>query len=204
MDYQAIIQEELNAIASYYNSNEVAYLALTAKVEATLRNKLAYRLQQRMMDEQTTLQVARDWQDTDIAIITSSGQPEALIYLKSGYIPDETDANSSMIGFYPKKVLDASQKSNQIGLDHTQTFAILFYTHQNKPVEEVYRKSVKHDNAFLRAFKQHNAKEMLESAKNNITNFFNAKNLPITHILIDAGTCWDVKVDIHTWLVELS
>lgn len=204
MDYQAIIQEELSVIASYYNSNEVAYLALTAKVEATLRNKLAYRLQQRMMDEQTTLQVARDWQDTDIAIITSAGQPEALIYLKSGYIPDETEANSSMIGFYPKKVLDASQKSHQIGLDHTQTFAILFYTHQDKPVEEVYKKSVKHDNAFLRAFKQHSAEEMLDSAKTNITIFFSAKNLPTTHIIIEAGKCWDVKVDIHTWLVELS
>jgi hypothetical protein len=203
MDYCSIIQEEISNIANYYNSNEVAYLALTAKVEATLRNKLAYRLQQRMIDEQTTLQVARDWQDTDIAIITSNGQAEALIYLKSGYIPDETDANESMIGFYPKKVLDAAQKANQIGFDHTKTYAVLFYTHQNKSVAEVYRKTVKHDNAFLRAFKKHTAEEMLSSAKKNITTFFENKNLKPIHITIEAGTCWDVKVEIHTWLVEL-
>ncbi len=204
MNYHSIIQEELATIVKYYNPNELAYLALTSKVEATLQRKLAYRMQQRLFAEQTSLRVVIDWQDIDIAIISSDGTPEALFFIKSGAIPDETEANTTMIGFYPKKVLEMAQKAYEIKLDHTKTFALLFFTHQNQPIADSYKKSVKHDNAFLRAFKKNTSEEILKTATENIDSFFASKKLETVHVAIQAGECWGVQMQVHGWLIELE
>jgi hypothetical protein len=204
MDYLTILQEEIIKIATYYNPNELAYLALTSKVENTLRDKLTYRLQERLVAEHMNLLSTKEWQEADIAILTPDYKAEVLIFLKSGVTADETKANESMIGFYPKKAMEEAKKSREIVNEQTRIYLLLFYVHQNKTLNERYKKITKNNNAFQRAFKNGDSAQISAEAKAHITHFFSLHNLHPENTIIEAGQYWDINVQIHSWLTEIE
>ncbi len=204
MNYTALLKDELSKIESYFNQNELAYLALTAKIEQPLREKLAYRLQQRLDEEHSNLFCARDWHDVDIAVIDTDGNVDRMIVIKSGYTADETNVNASMVGFYPKKIIDDLRKTADLGGSKTKYFALLFYTQIDKPIEQHLKKIVKHDNSLNRSFKQHSADEILEEATGYINHFFEQHNITTQKGCIKAGNCWKIEVNIYYWFMEIS
>jgi hypothetical protein len=65
-------------------SNELAFLALTSKVELPVRDRLSFAIAQ-MLEAEGSL-VSREWKErVDIAVLSSSREPEALIELKCMY-----------------------------------------------------------------------------------------------------------------------
>ncbi len=204
MNYTALLKDELASLATYFNANELAYLALTAKIEQPLREKIAYRLQQRITAENPDLYCAREWHDTDIALIDKEGNVNRIVLIKSGYTADETNMNASMVGFYPKKIIDDLRKTAELGGNETKYFALLFYTHIDKPVPAHLKKIVKHDNSLNRAFKQQNAAQIIEEAQGYINHFFEQHRITTEQGCIEAGQCWDIEVKIYYWFMELS
>lgn len=77
-----IIRNAMTTLGEHYESNatsdpsELAYLALTAKLELVIRDKLAYRLQK---DEALkSLVVRREWKKVDLAILSLNPDREGV------------------------------------------------------------------------------------------------------------------------------
>lgn len=76
--------ETLRTIGEDFQENELAYLALTGKVENPFRDRLAFKLHRNLSPE---VVVAKEWRRVDIAILRSE-VPLALIELKAMYTFD--------------------------------------------------------------------------------------------------------------------
>lgn len=85
-----LVAQNLQALGEDFRPNELAYLALTSKVEATIRDRLAYRLHQHLAEKRSHLAVAREWQvfnrkRFDLAVVTDTSRPRLLLEAKAMY-----------------------------------------------------------------------------------------------------------------------
>ena len=72
----------LEAAAASFAPGELAYLALTSKIERPLQDRLAWLLHTRLPD----LVVSREWRATDIAILSAGAEsPLVLLEAKAMY-----------------------------------------------------------------------------------------------------------------------
>jgi hypothetical protein len=69
----------VDAVAQECDGDELAYLALTGKIEGRVRDRLAWRLHQSLTDG---YQFAREWRRVDLAVL-SGGHPRLLVELKA-------------------------------------------------------------------------------------------------------------------------
>src|SRR5438105_184489 len=72
----------LRDAAASFDPGELAYLALTSKVEHAVRDRLAWALSKRGHC------VAREWRRTDLAVLDEAGDPRAALEAKATYTHD--------------------------------------------------------------------------------------------------------------------
>src|SRR5690348_7326338 len=65
---------------------ELAYLALTSKIEHPIRDRMAFYLHSKFSGAGSI--VAREWKRVDLAVIASDGKPSCLVELKACYTFD--------------------------------------------------------------------------------------------------------------------
>lgn len=65
-----------------FQTNELAYLSLTTKIELPFRDRLAYSLFKEL--DAKNIIVSREWKRTDLALL-QNGLPSVLIELKAMY-----------------------------------------------------------------------------------------------------------------------
>jgi hypothetical protein len=85
MKYRDILDDEMKKIAISFNENELAYLALTSKIEFPIRDKLAYNLYKKLWGQ--GIIVAREWRRSDLAFL-DGGEPVFICELKAAYTFD--------------------------------------------------------------------------------------------------------------------
>lgn len=90
-DQRAMIIDELARIRTAFEPDELAYLALTTRVENQIRNRLAWRLHQRL--EPQGLIAARDWIHADLAILDPDARPMTTVHAK---VLQDADARSDL------------------------------------------------------------------------------------------------------------
>jgi hypothetical protein len=198
-----LLKQELSQLHHNFAEGELAYLALTSKADIPIRDRLAFQLQKRLSADRQNLLCARDWRDIDIAIMKDFTNPSTLIICKSGYTVDESSANASMQGFYPRKLFGDMQKAKELGQSNTNLLGVLFYTHLNKAVDTKLKHIVKYDNAINRAFAVEKEQQIASQAVASVTNFWANHKIQNESGIIPAGVCWDIRVDIHFWVVSL-
>ena len=72
---------ELESLHETFEAGELAYLTLTSKAEHAIRDRLAFRLQKRLLKQGFV--VAREWSTrVDLAVLTPNGEPQCLLELK--------------------------------------------------------------------------------------------------------------------------
>src|SRR3989344_4463942 len=91
------IKNSLRGIANKFGKNELAFLALTTKIELPFRDRWAYALYQKL--NKVGLIVSREWRRVDMAILEKNKQV-ALIELKAMYTFDALDE----AGFYKEAI----------------------------------------------------------------------------------------------------
>src|SRR5262245_42546723 len=102
-----------------FDVDELAYLALTSKIEFAFRDRLAFGLHQSLSSQGYT--VAREWNRVDLAILNGK-YPEALIEIKAMYSFD------AATGQYEKLAQqDALKCRNK--WSEAQVFTLLLMTH---------------------------------------------------------------------------
>lgn len=95
------VAETMESLYQEFSQDELAYLALTSKIELPIRDRLAYSLY-RLFGNGDDVLVAREWQRIDLAIIADQ-RPRLLLEAKAMYILNIWDG-------YRDKLLNSVRK----------------------------------------------------------------------------------------------
>src|SRR5215218_1528708 len=101
LDFGTVLRSELSTIDRRFDVDELAFLALTSKMELPLRDRLAYVLFRRLPQ----FLVAREWRRVDLAVLAPGDPPvpKMLLEAKALYTFDLV-GDDAWIRRYPDKV----------------------------------------------------------------------------------------------------
>lgn len=143
-EWKRRISEELANLGSLFNSNELAYLALTQKVEHAVRDKLAFALHRKWSNGDSLL-VCREWSQkgrrVDLAVVKDSS-PLVLMEVKAQYTFDILKRGKPHD--YPELLRRDLKKLASLRTADTQVFTLLLATHTDGAPDKRYRKVVKY------------------------------------------------------------
>lgn len=100
-DINEVVLSSLADVEKEFQENELAYLALTTKIELPFRDKWAFLLHNRPRPKLT---VAREWKRTDLAILDRN-EPAVLVELTAMYTFDAV-LYPDIHGFFKKVQAD--------------------------------------------------------------------------------------------------
>ncbi len=193
-----IINNSLKQTIKEFSKNELAFLALTTKIELPLRDRWAYVLFNKL--SKTDFIVSREWKRTDIAIIRK-GKPVTLIEIKALYT---FDAISSK-GNYKKRICylkDDEKKASRLAFKDTEIYTVLFATHPLASVPRKLEGVIKYVPGINRAFIKHqNANSIKKIAVNKINEEFKGKNL-IAKGTLKAGSAFGIQTEVIYWILH--
>ena len=186
-----VLKEELEGLSRSFIPGELAYLALTSKVEFPIRDRLAFRLHTRLGDGPS--QVAREWHRTDLAVL-SGGVPTLLLEVKAMYSFDAIDNAVGLRNFH-RQVLRDRDKSLRPEAGNAEIYALLLVTHPGGPCGEKLNAVVKYRTGIERAAKR-GVERVREDAAAAVAKAFHDFRLITTPGSLDAGTAFGVPVSI--------
>ena len=190
------IESSLGSITSLFRENDLAYLALTSKVENPSRDALAIKLHESLEPE--GMIVAREWRSRDIAVLASNS-PEGLIECKASLSFDAFGKPYPMAA-----VLADIDKARQAAVPETEIFVLLFVTHPGVAVESYLREVVKYSDGINRAIeRQGSANAVRDGAKSRYSEAFSSAEFGlVTTGEIAAGESFGIPVTIDYWLAS--
>ena len=80
-----LVAANLRTLGDDFRPNELAYLALTSKIEFLIRDRLAFRRLRQRIAETSNLAVAREWKRFDLAVVTDRSEAQLLLEAKAMY-----------------------------------------------------------------------------------------------------------------------
>jgi hypothetical protein len=192
-----LVISTLKSIENKYSHNELAYLALTQKVEHAVRDKLAYLLHLSLEDKPSLL-VCREWLRADLAIIQHE---DPLLVLEAKAIYSFDLINEGCESNIAKLVEDDLKKATKFA--HTdsiarplEALALVIATHPNTAPSDDFKQAVK----YHRAVKKHaNELNNYQAACSIMDQKMNGFEL-LHSQQISAGSAFGVDVSIFFWL----
>ena len=191
MRYKEILEEEMKVLGDSYHENELAYLALTSKVEFPIRDKLAYNLYRRLWEKEIV--VSREWRRSDLVLL-SGGEPVFICELKAGYTFDIFNHQD-----YLELIENDFIKAKSISSLQTEIASLFLTTHVHQIVDHKYKRVIKYDGGINNALKKHGTQvKMMEAAmeimKNGFSKFY------VKEGKIKCGNAFDYDVEIYYWI----
>ena len=202
LDFAAILREELDRVHELFQPDELAYLALTSKIELQVRDRLAFALYRRLGDRL----IAREWKRVDLAVLASDGEtPEMLLEAKALYTFDLI-GNQAWVSRYPNMVKAdlAALCARQDLTERTQLFALVLATHPSSQATAHLKHVAKYSRGVGKAIGSHgDAAAVLRQADEALR-----ASLPHAGDIhageIPGGVAYDVSVNVPYWLVASS
>jgi hypothetical protein len=192
---QQILKDTISSVADDFKENELAYLALTSKIELPLRDRWAFNLSQQLSGNAI---VSREWQRTDIAILKKDA-PIALIELKAMYTFDAALDLDEISGFIEKMEKD-EVKATKLTSQHPQIYTVLLATHPKAFVPIELDGIVKYRAGINRAINTFETeKNVLKVAKEAVYKKFKNKNT-IASGVISGGNAFGIDTDVLYWI----
>jgi hypothetical protein len=190
------LAQSLEEAASTFEDGELAYTALTSKVELPLRDRLAWRLHKQLPH----LTIAREWKRTDLAILDKESTPLALLEAKALYTFDIATAERANVRKYTARVKNDLLKSlTLLAGQPAATYALVLATHPLDP-PPILDGVIKYRSAIHAALNRSPADEILKGAQTVMNQSLEPLG-PILHRVLDAGTAFDTRVVISYWIV---
>ena len=196
MSFERDLIDALDHVEEGFHTDELAYLALTQKVEQAFRDKLAYKLHRRFEGRGPELLVCREWQRADLALVTKDG-PRLLLEAKAGYTFDIMMRNK---GFdFAKLCASDLRKAAALAVKMNCTpeiYALAIATHPHAAPAPEYRTAVKYYpgvRKYATAANNHDAVKAV--MRETMTDFEEVHHLPVA-----AGQAFGAKVSLFVWL----
>lgn len=203
IDMDKIIFESIKSIQEFYNNknnqDELAYLALTSKIELPVRDKIAWYLYNRLGNEYI---VSREYpvgrKRIDIAILDKKGSPFIYIEFKAMYTFDCIQTSRGRIpDNYQKALIKDIQKCNAND-DIIKTYAVLLATHPHKSIPREYTKTIKYAGSINKNLGKKDNIEIYEECDENLKNYFNGL---VSGAIMKDGEALKNVVDVYYWML---
>ena len=192
MVWKQRIKEKLDELDSLFQPDELAYLALTQKVEHAVRDKLAFALHA-AFGERDAIQVCREWRRVDLAVIKNA-DPLVLLEAKAYYTFDILKHGKPHD--YPTWVLRDVEKLKTITTPGNEMFAHLLATHPHAPPRDQFRDAVKYFSSVSRYAR---SGIQLQDAQSAVRARLPDQPM-IAEGTIPAGKAFDIEVTVAYWL----
>lgn len=192
-----LLVSQLRAVGSSFEEDELAYLALTQKVELHFRDRLAWGLHKALEPDQ--LVVAREWRRADLAIVQGE-IPIALVEAKALYSFDiHLNLNRSA---YLARIRADFAKAAALA-PSAERYALVIVTNVDDDIPPHLRKHVvKYAPGILKAIAQFGSGTAVGIAATTVWDAeIAALGLPVEQVAIPAGAAWGIDVTINAWLV---
>lgn len=191
------IVENLERAAESFAPDELAYLALTSKIERPLQDRLAWSLHTRLPH----CIVSREWKRTDIAVLDGqAAEPLVLIEAKAMYTFDVAgDAVPNTARYVERLRLDIA-KANE--LDHKGTadiYALALVTHPHG-IPQKFEGVIKYWAAIASSLRQSDPNALRRVAAETMARRLPTLG-PMTSGSLDGGQAFGVEVAVDWWLV---
>ena len=186
-------------IRTSYRKDELAYLALTSKIELPIRDKVAFYMGERLKSE--NLIAAREWtqghQRSDLAILRD-GIPAAIFEFKAMYSFDGILKRGKSYLDLMRKDL---KKANILAKEDTELYSVLLITHPDKEIGDRLRGIVKYQPDIDRAVKKYETQDhVIKECNKNLQDALDTPSKAIRGC-IEAGKYFDINVEVYYWLV---
>lgn len=201
LDFAQVLREELAGLEGQFANDELAFLALTSKVELPVRDRLAYALFRRLPP---CLLVAREWRRIDLAVLSRGPRPtpRMLLEAKALYTFDLVGDDRWVIR-YPEKVERDLLKLREIdgipGAAHL--FGLILATHPTNPIDGELAQVAKYSRGIAKAVREMRDPDAVEKeARRNLRSRL-GKLGPIHEGKLRAGTAYGVQLEVLYWLL---
>lgn len=202
-DFAEVLREELAVLERLFESDELAFLALTSKAELPVRDRLAFALHRRLRG----LLVAREWKRVDLAVLAEDGKtPEMLLEAKALYTFDLI-GDDAWADRYPQRVRDdvAALRSRPDLSEQTQLFALILATHPLHVSGPKLREIAKYSNGVAKALAAlGSADAVMKQADKAIKATLPPETDLVAAGRLLGGTAYGIEVEVPYWLVRAS
>ncbi len=188
----------LKNILNEFQKDELAYLALTTKIELPFRDRWAYSLFKNLAN--TNINVSREWMRTDLALIENNS-PTTLIELKAMYTFDAL-SQRQLLG-YTDAMSNDEEKAKKLADVNTEIYTVLLATHPTSIVNSSLSKIVKYDKGVNKAIRNLGTSDAVKKEAINKVNIELEKRNVILHGEINGGKAFDINTLILYWLVKV-
>lgn len=167
MELSSLLRDAIPRAGESFAKDELAFLALTSKVERPFLDRLAFQLHSTL--QTTGSVVAREYPlaagvRADVAILRK-GQPITAIEGKAMYTADCVEGRGRGPQ-YPKRMHADLQRYRSASDGDLQVFTLLLGTHPNKQIPQSLRRVIKYWGLVNRGFKAHGNPAELERIAN--------------------------------------
>jgi hypothetical protein len=206
-DWPELLATAISHAGNSFCPGELAYLALTSKVERPLMDRLSYQLHRQFMEANQPVDVAREFSirpsiRADLAILqrktpTSAPTPIVAVEAKAMATFDCT-REAGQRREYPDLLQRDLQRYECLGDSCPQVFCILFATHLRRPPAPELQHIVKYHSRLRRAF----SADKTDADIRDIVDGNLAKYLvkPTRFDKIKAGEAFGIEVEVLWWL----
>lgn len=194
---QDLIINALTNLHAEFQKDELAFLALTTKIELPLRDRWAFSLYREINE---TYNVSKEWKRTDLAILQDQ-DPKFLIELKAMYSFDAALDADGIGGFTDAMSVD-EEKAKKLANSDTTIFTVLLATHPHSLIPSSLNGIVKYVPRINKAINKFGSSdEVKQVAFNVVSTALKDRNIVATGAL-DGGKAFDTPVSILFWVVK--
>lgn len=189
------ILKHLALVPDSFAPGELAYLALTGKVELPMRDRLAWSLQ---TDDEWV--IAREWKRMDLALLDKSDlTPVAIVQAKlmglldAATITPEFDFRV----FIPHDI----EKARPLARPDTELYELVFAQHADRPCEPSWASVIKYRDLYQRRLRAHGTAEVIHDVGLEVLRSALPEFGPVESGCIRAGRCFEIDVMLYWWLI---
>lgn len=195
-----ILAQSLEQVVNEFGKDELAFLALTTKIELPLRDRLAYVMYKKLKEE--GLVVSREWRRVDLAVLRET-VPQALIELKAMYTFDALRERGNLkkrIGY----LFEDIKKASQFDCKSENIYGILLATHPRHAIPLEFTNIIKYIPGINSALKRlGDQKKVAEVSVNRIEKLLaSEKHTVVKKGTMLGGSAFGIETDVLYWLIK--
>ena len=196
---ESALIESIRGLIEEFRPHELAFYALTTKIEMPFRDRWAFSLHRQLGKEYI---VAREWQRTDLTILRGD-VPLILVELKAMYSFDAIDKASAHTYILSNMQADTN-KVRKKAQPESEIYTVLLVTHPRAPIVRSYLGTIKYASQINRAVKKlENSEQVSMLCLSNINDAFADRHI-VSNGILNAGTAFGIEVDVFYWLIKQS
>jgi hypothetical protein len=201
MDISNSLQAAISRAGKTFVKDELAFLALTSKVERPLLDRVAFQLHREL--EGSGAMVAREYPVSarvraDIGVLRE-GKLIGAVEGKAMYTADCMKGRG-LGPDYPNRMHADLQRYAGTESAVLQVFTLLLATHPGTQIPKSLQRLVKYSGLVNRGFQTHTSAAELERIAGEYLNSKISAEVRVANGKLDAGTAFDIPVDLLWWL----